>query len=648
MGAEMRAWSTRSAAGTACATALVALVALVALAACAGSEAPGLNTARNAFIGHDIREARRIYGAIPDSAEPRDRAQARVRLAALDWRFFEDTASAREHLAAGLEIGADSSALLAEWARMDVAAGRYEEAAGRAAEALRAAETEEDRIRAVVRLAEAAVAEAEEAVLEEGRLPDAGETARLEVALGHLRPLVERTPGLLDPSRLQLSVALLLDRGEAAWEAWRSYYLLHLDREGPLPGARDTLAVAFPRWSGPETPPSDRRAVIRSLAASAFHGPALLLASDPRVESAEVRSDPRVRDIAAYARFLREVEEVTDEYYRRTSLGEGDPEAYRAGLLALAGDLWPRLHWEGDRPELTEEAFVSEMRERFGADVNVGHTAGFFDLHLGHVVVDEPRTVDQYGHRAEVRYIALDGMASNGFQSWAWDGAQAHGGWADAETIYQVRPRYAAGPLNVWRALTDPVAGERRRATERADSAADLERARRDPHAYLPGMASRIRGQGILGLRDSLAAAGLEGDSLRAAFLAAYAEATTESSLFAHEGRHAIDRRLGLDLDLEEREYRAKLSEVAFAPLPRLALGAILNPNIGDGTPHGRANLRVMQGLVAWMEEHREAIPGLDPALPLLPQLPLLTDEQLREAFRPMDPLAEGPAGGGR
>jgi len=621
---------------------------MVAVAACAGADAPGLNTAQTAFIGHEIRAARRIYEAIPDSAEPRDLAQAHVRLAALDWRFFEDTASAREHLVAGLAIGVDSSVVLAEWARMDVAAGRYEEAAEHATEALRVAETEEDRIRGVVRLADAAVANAEEALIEEGRPPDTGERARLEAALGLLRPLVEETPGLLEPSRLQLSVALLLDRGQVAWEAWHSYYLLHLDREGSLPGARDTLSALLPRWAGPETPVAERRAVIRSLAASAFHGPALLLASDPRVDSGEVRSDPRVRDIAAYALFLREVEEVTDEYYRRTSLGEGDPDAYRAGLLELARDLWPRLHWEGDSPELTEEAFVPEMRERFGADVNVGHTAGFFDLHLGHVVVDEPRTVEQYGHRAEVRHIALDGMASNGFQSWAWDGVQSHGGWADEETIYQVRPRYAAGPLNVWRALSDPVERERRRATERADSAGDLERARRDRHAYLPGMASRIRGQGILGLRDSLAATGLEGDSLSTAFLAAFAEATTESSIFAHEGRHAIDRTLGLDLDLEEREFRAKLSEVAFAPLPRLALGGILNPNIGDGTPHGRANLRIMEGLVAWMGEHRDGVSGLDPAIHLLPQLPLLTDEQLRAAFRSMDPLAEGPGGGGR
>lgn len=614
------------------------LVAL--LVGCAAGEPPSLGVAHRAFIAHEVHEARGIYEAIPDSAGPRDRVEAQVRLAALDWRFFQDTASARDHLRRALHIGVDSSAVLAEWARMHAAHGRYSPAAERAAEALERAESEEDRIRATVRLAEAAVLAAVEAVLDGGRTPEGAEVDRLEAALARLAPLVEQTPGLLEPARLQLAAALLLDRGEEAYEGWHSYYLLHLSRAGPLPAAADTLSRLLPGWAGPGTPVGRRAAVIRSLAASGFYLPALLLVADPRVESGELRGEARIADIEAYARFLRRVERVTDEYYRRTALGSGDPEAYRGRLLGLARDLWPLLDWEGEPPELTEEGFVREMRRRFAADVNVGHTAGFFDLHLGHIVVDEPRTVEQYGHRADLRYIALDGMASNGFQSWAWDGDQAHGGWADEEIVYQVRPRYASGPLNVWRALVDPADRERREERERADSVADIDRARRDPHAYLPGLASHVRGQGIVALRDSLAAEGLAPDSLRTAFLARYAEAITESSIFAHEGRHAIDRRLGIEADLEEREYRAKLAEVALAPLPRLALGGILNPNIGSPTPHGRANRRVMEGLVGWMDEHRSEIAGLDPSGPLLPQLSLLTDEQLRAAFRAMDPLA--------
>ena len=125
--------------------------------------------------------------------------------------------------------------------------------------------------------------------------------------------------------------------------------------------------------------------------------------------------------------------------------------------------------------------------------------------------------------------------------------------------------------------------------------------------------------------------------------MAEFERAGQESSVFAHEGRHAIDKRAG-QFSSRSLEFTAKLSEVAFAPQPRLALGAIVNANIGDDTPHGRANLKSMKGLVAWMEQHKTEIAGLDLKRPLLPQFDRLTDEQIRQAFRSMDPLAgQGP-----
>lgn len=236
---------------------------------------------------------------------------------------------------------------------------------------------------------------------------------------------------------------------------------------------------------------------------------------------------------------------------------------------------------------------------------------------------------------------------SNGFQTWAWDGDQAHGGWADANTIVQVRPEYAAGPLSAWQSLTDSIEWKRSLEKQVADSVADIDRARSNPYAYLPGLHARLHRQDLVVLRDSLRAAGLEGDALRAAFMAEYDFARTGSSIFAHEGRHALERRMDLDLDTWEREYRAKLSEVAFARRPRLALrGGILNANIGDDTPHGRANLRLMRELVEWIDAHRAEIHGFDATLPLLPQLSLLTDAQLRDAFRSLDPFAQTAADG--
>jgi hypothetical protein len=88
-------------------------------------------------------------------------------------------------------------------------------------------------------------------------------------------------------------------------------------------------------------------------------------------------------------------------------------------------------------------------------------------------------------------------------------------------------------------------------------------------------------------------------------------------------------------------EFQAKLSEIAFAPDPKLAMtSGIIANNIGSDSPHGVANSRIMKGIVEWMKAHQAEIAGLDPRRPLLPQLDRLTDAQLITIARGMDPLA--------
>jgi hypothetical protein len=189
--------------------------------------------------------------------------------------------------------------------------------------------------------------------------------------------------------------------------------------------------------------------------------------------------------------------------------------------------------------------------------------------------------------------------------------------------------------------MADTAETRRAAAQIAADSVADLVRARTTPAAYFPSVAARLERDGRRVLLDSLRRAGHTGADLEATFERAIGDATVESSIFAHEGRHAIDAALGVK-GAPELEYRAKLSQVDFAPLPRLAFSSIMSPEAGDATPHGIANLRVLKGLLAWVESHAAEIRGLDQSAPLLPQLPLLDDAQLRAAAGSMDPLARG------
>ena len=168
-------------------------------------------------------------------------------------------------------------------------------------------------------------------------------------------------------------------------------------------------------------------------------------------------------------------------------------------------------------------------------------------------------------------------------------------------------------------------------------SEGDLARARRDSLGFLPGVAARVFRAGASGIIDSLNRIETLSDQERAAaFALELFRNLTASSIVLHESRHLADARAGrLGNDVDD-EFRAKLDEVIGAPRPRLALTAILVPNIGDLSSHGQANRRVMRGLSRWIRRNGSKIAAYDAAVPALLQLPNLSDAQLVDAFRSM------------
>jgi len=81
--------------------------------------------------------------------------------------------------------------------------------------------------------------------------------------------------------------------------------------------------------------------------------------------------------------------------------------------------------------------------------------------------------------------------------------------------------------------------------------------------------------------------------------------------------------------------------------VPILPLKACVSSIVLEGEsfkipPHSQANLRVVQGVVEWMNAHADQIDGFDPDLPTILQLEKLSDSQLVSAVQEMDPLAAG------
>ena len=570
--------------------------------------------------------------AARDSSVQR-RAAAERMLGLIDWRFYKEDARARLHFGAALATESDTPATLIELARLSTHEGRYRQAFEFANRARVSATDDVARRGAILQMGNA-VSEASLSALldDEGDARgDQLDSAAATAAVKSLRTLVRQNPGRGEESREMLLSAIVAGDGSAAGDAVHSYYLIDVGEDSmqtSIPATVAELERTLPSWRGPSTPRATRAQLAAALTRARLIEAAALVAS-PGGDA----------EIVTYARYCRRMAREADDYYRRALLGQARPDELTRSYIRATRDLWPRLTWNGKPPAFYPAGADAELARRFGTIIQLGITGGYYDMHMGHVIGVERRTVTQYGRQAYVRFIVIDGIVTNGLQSWAWDDAGGHGGWQRRDTIVQVRPIFVEHAVSLW-VSAEPSRRNREELSIALDSAFDWQLAAMDSVTYLPGVAARLRRDGRDALIDSLQRAGVPDSALGSAFIRAVSKLIRESSIIAHEGRHAIDDVLRPSLGTEEREFRAKLSEVAFATHPKLVLSSIMHPNIGDATPHGRANARVMLGLIRWMRGNASSIRGLDVSKPLLPQLPLLSDKQLRRAFRAMDPLA--------
>jgi hypothetical protein len=580
----------------------------------------------------EIARARDLYReASRTDPDLKRRHLAAIRGASLDWHVFQDAAAARAALAAVPDSSTEAAAAWNERARLETdLAGDFSAAREAAFRALAAARTNEDRAQARLRAAAAAIAQARV-----GRNTGKCSTDRVVIrgAIADLRAAIELGGPLVEPMQLLIEAGILGADGAAALDGWRLYYA---ERPALVARAGDILTRALPLWIDDALPAATRTEIGLALADSRMFSAADAVLRDP-CATLPLPIDSGIRDVTAYAAFLRRLGTIADQGYRDTAQGNKQGRAFEGAVRAEHKALWEALSWKERRPDYSWDKAMGELDRRFGTIVALGEVDNTPSLLFGHRVVDETRDVEQYGHKAPLHFVQIDGMVSSGYAAWLTHDAQGTGGWIGETAMYQLRPMYIDGPVLDWLRIADPERRAKNDSDIAVETARDAERATTGPVQYFRGLDLRLRQRRSLALHESLMASGLTGEGLRSAFIARMTQDTIETSIWAHEGRHSIDQKIFKIRNGAELEFRAKLSEIAFSSPSRMT-SSILSP-VGGSSAHGAANKRVLEGLVAWMGTHAAEIPGLDKSSPLLPQLDKLSAQQLLAAVRGMDPI---------
>ena len=588
-----------------------------------------LRQAEAAYGLFDVPKAERLYTNVlsDPSATPIEAAMARRELARIAWLVDGDAERAEALLAQDLRAEPKLCPSVHLLARIRAEAStpfpsRLANLAKACVEVEPGAALE--RVRQLTRMALAAPPERRARFL-------AGAVRELDAL-----PAAARTSVL--GNNLRLSLGVHQRDARTAIAGWRAYFWLEPGQSAPqaLQGLGDA-AVIFRRGLDRMATGQDRDALLTLLMRAGFFD----LVEQLRAEG-YVATDPAVvRRLDAYARLRHELGSAILAHDRRFARAgvEPDEAGYERALSAILARAAETV-----APGTTDVA--ATLYREFGLwGTKPGRSNGVSGIHLGHVVIDERQRVAQGAREGAIRLIAIDNMIHNSFSAWLMDGRSATGGWAvDGATIVQVRPRYLQLIDGYARLAQGGVARREADAEAAALAADDRELARAERVAFLPGLRARLRLQGIDALaanvRTRAAATGFE-----LTFRRAYWDAMIASSITAHEGRHVLDQASfpgACALPDAELEYRAKLSELRYAPVPRLALSSIYSPLFGGTSGHGVANRRLAAALVDWVEANSAQLPGYDPARTALEQLDLLTDEQLVAIASALEP--DGPA----
>lgn len=606
-----------------------------ALLSGASSQALGASfrEAKSAYDRNQVGEAETLYSAVV--ADPGtsavDRAAAERELARIAWLIDGNASRSLDHLSRAQLIGdkpCDTSEMVTRVLRQS---NQASEAIRRGAALLDACPELESRDAIRTHIVGARL-----------DLVAANPSNRAEMLAAAVTEAREFTPDAgLEAARVRLEAALLAGNADAAVAAWKDYFWLD-DRDAPQALGKAGATVIFANGLGAPATIAERLKLAELLMRAGFseqsrrfadaHGLPAKAAADPVMKRLRAywssRTALEAALLAANRSMARRGKSPAVLKKARRELDQADA-AWQATLLAAAPG-------KGEPAEVIAAAYGIRGTDR-------GETSGYPSIHRGHLVEDRSMLISQYGKTARIRFMSVDNMLANGFESWLWDGGPMVGGWQARGVIVNVRPGYVNSPLRSYRLSQNSPARRELIDRERQNARDDLEKLKARSIATLEGLNDRLLLQVVDRIMAAARSRAPDEASVRRAFLAEYSRANFNQSIEVHEGRHAIDETMGLSGKVEQSvlEYQAKLSELALAMYPRMALRN-MNLNLeGDG-PHDKAGAKVFDEYRKWLEAHTSEILGHDPGLPLLTQLDKLSDNQIREIARRLDPLPDG------
>jgi len=620
-----------------------------ALKSYAQSVPKSLESADSLFKQYKLGDSRAAYRLIATDStiEKGARAKAYLKLAEQDWKFYNDFAAAIRSLRSARVLNDDLQAVNLLEASINLENKKYDEALRNSRESFLSANNAQTHIESGILFSEILLNENLYGITDNQKL----NKDNLKEFRKFLNRVLKQQPGNPEASDLLIGFGLLLKDGPTILKGWKSYYLVNDEKdinEVLLPAFRELKSV-LQRWKGGTLNAQQMKTLATGFADSKFfnyanYQTAAIKKSYPGV----FYHSKQLQDIVAYQAYITEVKSVNDKIYPEVARGKTNYEDQYDALMNIAGrHLWDKLSYINKARKFDPDTLYNILIRKYGLEGYTGNTVNYYGMLMGHIIHRELKQISQYGYSTKFTYISVDRLISRDFTSWY--GTTNVGGWGDSTTIIQVRKAYMTEPFQELNWMTDTAEHKKILDLIAKKKHDDFEVCRKDRFAEPKFLAIYLKFHEASKIYKRLSASGLQGMELNIGFIDEILKLTVASTVFAHEGRHAIDQ-LYFPTEFkamtdDERELRAKFSEVVYSLNPKMAFtGSILGSDLDEHTNHGKANMRFRKIIVDWMTAHEAEISGLDKNVPLLMQFDLLTDAQLIAICKNADPIAKNHA----
>ena len=456
---------------------------------------------------------------------------------------------------------------------------------------------------------------------------------QLKRELSKIEGYASQNPENIELAYLQIGFSLILKNKNLFWEGWHNYFRLPKDKEvrSFLSQSRDSLIQGLESWENGVVSLN----LIKGLVFSRLYDFAMMMLS---LDSAGLNKHPYVEKVRHYYQYINQTRDNGFSYYRKKALGNNDCDSFFAKQDKLDLWMWAQLKGKKEEKNYSKKNLESELYKDFGLKMMFTGRGESQDLIIfgGHGYIEETVQIEQYGRKGSFKYIKLHNFVGNIYDHWYQD-FMGIGGWASTDgEVMQVRNWYVNYPVSVFDRLNDQEARKDWLKNINSQMEKDAKLLEKDPYAFPTGFAAYIKFLRYDQMLQSLKQKGLNGRALKMAFLSDVEYFFEYTGMHLHEARHVLDNPIYLadkeKYPLEVREFRAKLSEIAFSPDPHLVVAESI---LEEGT----ANRKVVGVIVDWMQENKESIKNYDSTQPILLQLMSLSKDQLVEAVRRVDPF---------